>query len=490
MPKVKQLFENTLVGLAALAIVLVCSSSLLGQASGRVFSDHFPAARPKLPPGVPEGYVSTPFGYFHPSCVRHLAKGDTLLADGRVSHVDGKVDAIARICDHPHFPPAGLLVPEQTARAEAEAPPDPQIEYISALSRFEPYSKLSASWTVPPLPTAEDGQTLYLFPGFQDFYKRNGSGSILQPVLQYGQSAAGGDNYWAIASWNCCLDGFMNYSDLVKVYPGDSILGSITSTCNPEVYSCPKWNVLTTDETTQQSTELKETPSEGQVWNWALGAVLEVNNVIQCGDYPANSDVTFSVNLHDQAGRLILRPRWQEHKASQDTEPYCGFGLASTATEETVEYGIYAPTYFLTGNWAGTATDDQNNVYSIGAAISQTASAFTATVMVQGGDGADVYTVTGQINGNTVTFTTTIDGTQDAVAMGTISANGLQVSGSGSGDDMGTGTMTWDGRNTLSGMATVLDDTATGTVSTDGQHLTGKCTLDGFDYLSWNLTRQ
>jgi hypothetical protein len=36
------------------------------------------------PTGVPDEYVLTPSGYFHPSCVRQLAAGETLLADGRI----------------------------------------------------------------------------------------------------------------------------------------------------------------------------------------------------------------------------------------------------------------------------------------------------------------------------------------------------------------------------------------------------------------------
>src|ERR1035441_2122355 len=48
-----------------------------------------PVAGQNRPATVPEGYVITPFGYFHPSCVQSLAKGERLLADGRVQHADG-----------------------------------------------------------------------------------------------------------------------------------------------------------------------------------------------------------------------------------------------------------------------------------------------------------------------------------------------------------------------------------------------------------------
>ncbi|HSY13266.1 MAG TPA: YncE family protein [Verrucomicrobiae bacterium] len=156
-----------------------------------------------------------------------------------------------------------------------------------------------------------------------------------------------------------------------------------------------------------------------------------------------------------------------------------------------------APTYFLTGNWTGTATVTDSGVqatYTVGASLSQTGNSLTATLMVQGEDGANVYTVNGQISGNTVTFSTFTNGIPDGVDVtGTISQDGLQVSGS---DSLGTGsgTMTWDGQNTLTGIVSLQEpgstDTWTATVSTDGQHLTGSATADTGDSSSWNMTRQ
>src|SRR5277367_1095325 len=35
----------------------------------------------RRPAAVPANYLITPFGYFHPSCVGHLAKGDELMQD-------------------------------------------------------------------------------------------------------------------------------------------------------------------------------------------------------------------------------------------------------------------------------------------------------------------------------------------------------------------------------------------------------------------------
>jgi hypothetical protein len=53
-------------------------------------------------------------------------------------------------------------------------------------------------WVVPPAPVSNDGQLIYLFNGIQNYGYNYG---ILQPVLQWGASPAGGGSYWAVASW-------------------------------------------------------------------------------------------------------------------------------------------------------------------------------------------------------------------------------------------------------------------------------------------------
>ena len=60
-----------------------------------------------------------------------------------------------------------------------------------------PIIYFSTKWVVPPAPSASDGQTVFLFNGLQP---DNGA-HILQPVLQWGPSAAGGGNYWSITNW-------------------------------------------------------------------------------------------------------------------------------------------------------------------------------------------------------------------------------------------------------------------------------------------------
>ena len=57
-----------------------------------------------------------------------------------------------------------------------------------------PISLFSTNWVVPPDPSTQSGQTIFLFNGIQN------SSNIYQPVLQWGGLLLGG-NYWTVASW-------------------------------------------------------------------------------------------------------------------------------------------------------------------------------------------------------------------------------------------------------------------------------------------------
>jgi hypothetical protein len=287
------------------------------------------------PAGVPEDYVITPFGYFHPSCVRMLAEGQTLLADGRIQYADGRVEATVPVCNYPHYTSAGAIV---SAYDKGLSGMEPEIngwlEYVSVTTNTS-YGEISASWAVPPGPTAEDGQTLFFFPGFED---RNDVISIVQPVLQFGPSAAGGGAFWAIASWNCCPSGIAVHSSLLDVSSGDTVVGTISPNCKPGKDYCPTWNVVSEDKTKGKKTTLAKTPAEKQIWNWAFGAVSEDYGVVQCGDFPADSGLTFTVHLYNQSGKLIPDPGWVGTPPGSGETPKCKYGVKTTKTLETVEY--------------------------------------------------------------------------------------------------------------------------------------------------------
>lgn len=165
-----------------------------------------------------------------------------------------------------------------------------------------------------------------------------------------------------------------------------------------------------------------------------------------------------------------------------------------------------APTYFMVGNWAGTVTfvesDGITTTYNVGASLAQTATSFTGTLTgLAEGDVPVTYTVNGQIASGSIGFTIgSTDDTTTEAAIGGISADGLQVSGSGV--DGSNGSIIWNGNQTITGTASLepgsegnetsgtVTWTGTISISADGQTLTGSGTASTGDTVTWNLTRQ
>lgn len=294
-----------------------------------------PDAGPNRPANVPDGYVITPFGFFHPSCVQSLAKGEHLLPDGRIEHADGIVAEAAAACTHPHYMqgrnPAGGTANALLLQKNVPSAINGWVENanITTGSAQKTYGALVVTWKVPDRPLADDGQVLFYFPGFEDI---NNTESILQPVLEWYQ------DQWTIASWNCCLNGIATSSLAVSVRSGDELYGSITSTCAPGTLACPTWNVLILDLTTGESTTLSDTPSEGQIFNWAFGGVLEAYYPTTCGDYPLDRRVSFdNMALFDQYMRPVLRPKWSVAVDITDM-PQCHYAVKPSAHAVTLDY--------------------------------------------------------------------------------------------------------------------------------------------------------
>ncbi len=292
-------------------------------------------AGPNRPAGVPDGYVITPFGYFHPSCVLRVAQGETVLEGGRVlQHADGTLENIPA-CGYAHYTARGVAV----AAGEKREPPEIGHSWIvsAGVTTSTSYGEITATWTVPPAPTSFDRQTVYFFPGLED---ANDVVSIIQPVLGWNADFT---RAWSIASWNCCSGDITYESTPVRVNVGDSILGTIESTCSAGTLSCPTWNITTTDQTSGGSTELGNSSSEGQTFNWAFAGALEVYSVSQCSDYPPNNSLTFNVALYDYNLVEVSNPGWSITDWAQGLTPQCNYNGQVAPTQVTLDYGIAGP---------------------------------------------------------------------------------------------------------------------------------------------------
>jgi hypothetical protein len=288
-------------------------------------------AGPNRPSAVPAGFVITPFGYFHPSCVREVPSGGTVLADGRVQQVDGTVDAKAPVCAYPHYTAKGEIVTPGPTRPSIS---HSWIESGNSVNTTSSFGELTANWIVPPPPTTDHDQTVFFFPGMEDYATVE---TIIQPVLGWDAGFYGKN--WSIASWNCCPSGTTNYSHPVEVYPGDTIFGSIKSMCQAGTKSCSKWRIVTEDETTGEGTTLGKTPSEGQTFTWAQGGALEVYEIVKCTDYPPNNETAFTnLALYDNNFQQYSDPGWVFFSYYAGLTPQCSYGGLMNTTTVTLGY--------------------------------------------------------------------------------------------------------------------------------------------------------
>jgi hypothetical protein len=302
-------------GITLLAITMLVGGLTAAQA--------LTPAGPGRPASVPRDYVVTPFGYFHPSCVTPVGEGDTVRQDeNAIQHSDGTYDNI-RVCAYPHYKANGEKVTGDVRAVKEPTISHAWVESASTTTNTS-FGALSAYWNVPAAPTTNDGQTLFLFPGMEDY---NDVVTIIQPVLGWNSDYA---SAWGIASWNCCAKGTVFEGPPVRVNSGDVIFGEIFNTCGPGILSCPSWYIDTYDRNLGKGSVLRSTSSEAQIFNWAFAGVLEVYNVARCTDYPANNFKFsfYDLTLVNNDGDQIANPEWFVTNSSAGLTPQCNYGGA------------------------------------------------------------------------------------------------------------------------------------------------------------------
>jgi hypothetical protein len=221
-----------------------------------------------------DGEVLTPAGWISKSKTDHIGKGFHLSAEGnrlrKINDATGKVEADygvieSRAANQPFLPPtvasAKGVVPLGSGWITYTYWSNPS---ATAINYF------NTNWVVPPAPSTSSGQTIFLFNGLQN------SDHILQPVLQWGASAAGGGNYWAIANWYVGSNAV--YSSLIPVSPGTSLQGLMTLTGG----SGTRYN-YTSAFIGYPSINLNVTNIPKLYW---AAESLEAYGVTRCSDYP------------------------------------------------------------------------------------------------------------------------------------------------------------------------------------------------------------
>ncbi|KAG7089853.1 hypothetical protein E1B28_011497 [Marasmius oreades] len=166
-------------------------------------------------PAQTEEMVMTPGGLRPKSSVIQIPEGGSISltdtevhlldASKRVIHVSPRSDAKA-------VPPdTDATLPEQSG----------WISWAQWHRTTSPIQNFVTTWVVPPNPATNHGQTIFLFNGLEP----DTGSAILQPVLQWGPSAAGGGASWQIATWYVGATTF--FTTLQSVSVGQSLQGII-----------------------------------------------------------------------------------------------------------------------------------------------------------------------------------------------------------------------------------------------------------------------
>merc|ERR1712228_781847 len=165
-------------------------------------------------------------------------------------------------------------------------------------------SAFTGQWNVPSAPS-KDGQILYTFTGLQNIdwvppeKDPDEPFDIIQPVLQYGRTPAGGGAYWGVASWYVTLKAGAIHSELLRVEPDHIIFGNMTQTGEDQ------WFINSVDMTstaTRNNTSLIVSKSILKSQPWAY-VTLEVYDVESCEQYPPSGTQMNYTNMQLYKGK-------------------------------------------------------------------------------------------------------------------------------------------------------------------------------------------
>jgi hypothetical protein len=293
--------------LGALSSAIGCSGAAESTEQQSVSAVSTTSAQPESKAlAAHAGYALTPMGVFaHEDCIHHLDEGDAVVSGG-VRRKSGRIDRYPA-CTHPEIPAksgsqahGGAVPPGQ--RAAQDSGWVEQIYWDAP----GPVGQFSVQFHVPAAPAHYDGQTIFIFPSL------TGGGAILQTVIQYGASQAGGGPYWALAEW-CGGGGEYggNYyaSNLIPVNTGDTIQSDIAGNCGwgQNGNGC-LWEMTGQDLNTGGS--VYEGTYINISWTRVEGIVLEVYGVDTCADYPSTYDNAWGWNITPWGGGASWNPTW------------------------------------------------------------------------------------------------------------------------------------------------------------------------------------
>jgi Secretion system C-terminal sorting domain len=165
------------------------------------------------------------------------------------------------------------------------------ISYPGALDFF------STDYIVPAQPLNKSNQLIYIFSGIGTI--EQGVASILQPVLQWGKSPAGGGDYWSVCNWFVTSNQFF-YDSLVKVDPGTRLQGLIKLQSIADTL----YNYTSSFTNLTSEFQINNVPHLHTFYE-----VLETFNLNNCNEYPPQEKIIMS-NIKIKTGNINPPTYW------------------------------------------------------------------------------------------------------------------------------------------------------------------------------------
>ncbi|KAF8893718.1 hypothetical protein CPB84DRAFT_1783240 [Gymnopilus junonius] len=268
--------------------------------------------------------VQTPAGFFPKSNVHAVPDGATVqqstsgvqivAANGTVLHTVPSSGAKTH---------AGPLTSPPSNTTSRRDLPMGYLAYAYWLNTGpSPISFFGTNWIVPPTPASWDGQLLYWFNGLEP----TTGDAILQPVLQYGVSPAGGGQFYSIASW-WLVDNNVFHTGITQVSPGTFLQGHMTLTGTSTSGGVTTYNYVSTFVGFPGTTI---TASSTEELTWAFEA-LEIYTTKSVSDLPPNNSVFSTINITFQNGQHPPSIPW-----TTVSDPADGVTMMVLSTSSTI----------------------------------------------------------------------------------------------------------------------------------------------------------
>ena len=262
------------------------------------------------PQNVPDSYIPTPVGWYHPSCVN--VSNDRIDADTQ-ELIDGNGNRHKLPpCAYPHFKLDGS-VPDDTGPVPGSGYDSWDADAYVYQGNGSAVTWESSDWVVPAAPSANDGQTIFLWNGANGTY-------LVQPVLEWLSGR------YRMACWNVIGQTTISKTNDVTVYPGDTVSGYVYE-INPTNYQCG-YNVNGSYVDGRVMTTSNFLPQ-------AIAADLESFGVYYCHDFPASGGITFN-DVSIFINGYVVTPGWSAVEIRRDPLGCLAYGGGISATSTSV----------------------------------------------------------------------------------------------------------------------------------------------------------